>query len=715
MEEENNLLKAQIEAIKSGRAMPRRGDQNQNGPVAGGGGGGGGPVSPGSSNFEGRRREIVEEEDDDGDLDDLAAESGVSPEVLKKLIAKATRKYKLQIEALEKQLSEAGKKPPPAGSTPTSPSTGGKKKSARSGDSDEPVSPPPGLCPTCGRGGPRGGHGGGGGGGSKATGDVSDGDANDDVVPPELAGLSSDDRAKEAIRSLNRANRLLSKQSMLIFRALKRYTDSLKVKATPNGQTSVEKLLGNDGEGDTSQHELFQDALAGYDRWANDVGDAVDNIGTGASGVQPSGAAVDSDTDFRRPGRRNVSPVTGGGSGDVGGEVNVVGADDGADTGGHTRPAPRRPKVVQGDAGTGGVADDDFSEIVSPGTGGDDKENEVKLLKNKVKAQQDEISKLLLTIDELRARIGKIRASAGDHGGEVATKITGIMERVGLREMMEVGSVPKLKGVFERLYQDAVQRIQRIGLIRERMILASQAYDVVVDAMTSNSPPQDPLQAADGSTDLQRLNDTASAVLQGMWYHTDYLFRHACDYATAQGVEASVQKGGRSTLNDLMDSVEDEEVPLSSSPNPEAMSRSRRRGDRLPGRRGERPRMCASASESGKAFWHQPEPGGLSNPMTPRQMRKLNVQDPGNTSFTSYVAALREARGDLRHDDWPNCPRQVPEKRCRGSDKLDVILNLPGKASRGLAPSQSLPALSKGRSVMQQAAEADASFDPRQM
>merc|ERR1711972_808181 len=123
------------------------------------------------------------------------------------------------------------------------------------------------------------------------------------------------------------------------------------------------------------------------------------------------------------------------------------------------------------------------------------------------------MSRLLLVIDELRKRIDAIKIAAASQGPEEATNVDNVMEEVGLKELMDTGvppagesshtwTVPKLMGVFERLYQDSIQRIQRLGLIRERMVLANRAYSAVVDAMVDNKP------ADDSIPDLSRLNAT---------------------------------------------------------------------------------------------------------------------------------------------------------------------------------------------------------------
>merc|ERR1719217_682414 len=127
------------------------------------------------------------------------------------------------------------------------------------------------------------------------------------------------------------------------------------------------------------------------------------------------------------------------------------------------------------------------------------------------------------------------------------------MKKAGLKEIMEAANVPKLKGVFERLYQDAIQRIQRLGLIRERMLIANKAYSNIVNAIVSKD--EEAVLKPDAIPDLDRLSSTAAATLSGMWYHTDFLFRNTCEYAIAQGVESSIMKGQKVSLFEVIDAA----------------------------------------------------------------------------------------------------------------------------------------------------------------
>jgi len=289
------------------------------------------------------------------------------------------------------------------------------------------------------------------------------------------------------------------------------------------------------------------------------------------------------------------------------------------------------------------------------------------------------------------------------------------MKKAGLKEIMEAKNVPRLQSVFDRLYQDALQRIERLGLIRERMLIANKAYSNIVNALVSDQaegigPEQIP--------DLDRLSSTAAATLSGMWYHTEFLFRNTCEYAIAQGVESSIMKSQKYTLSEVMEAANtDDKISFDqgdddpNSPNYKA----RRRGgsgsgnDRLPGRRGgDRPGKNypgAGAGGDGRAFWSLP--GGVGKgPKSPRMERKGCLSDPDPSTFSSYIAALREARGDLKSDEWNRVP--LPErnpKLTRSSDAVEFHpKTLKASVSSG---SRSLPILPKGRGILQQAPESD--------
>lgn len=342
---------------------------------------------------------------------------------------------------------------------------------------------------------------------------------------------------------------------------------------------------------------------------------------------------------------------------------------------------------------------------------------EIMRLNKRLNKQQDEISRLLVTIDELRSRIESVKDVAAESTPEVQAVIQTTMKKAGLKEIMEAANVPKLKGVFERLYQDAVQRIQRLGLIRERMLIANKAYSNIVNAIASKEGEAlDPKDIPD----LDRLSGTAAATLSGMWYHTDFLFKNACEYAIAQGVESSIMKSQKLSLSEVIEAGSGNGSPpdaLGTDPNnpdykPRRQKKSSRPNDRpmhpvagdRPGKA--LPGVTCGGPGDGHAFWH-PMPGGLSKgTKSPREIRKGHLADPEASSFSSYIAALREARGDLKSDEWSKVP--LPERKILKSEGVEFQPKTL-KASVAGGNARSLPVLPKGRGMLQQAAIAQSS------
>merc|ERR1740138_1983216 len=77
----------------------------------------------------------------------------------------------------------------------------------------------------------------------------------------------------------------------------------------------------------------------------------------------------------------------------------------------------------------------------------DNNEKELNDLRNRVAKQQDEISRLLLLIDELRKRLEQVQVAAKKAGPTMMSAVGGIMSSAGLKELLEKGCGPKLKGV----------------------------------------------------------------------------------------------------------------------------------------------------------------------------------------------------------------------------------------------------------------------------
>jgi len=322
---------------------------------------------------------------------------------------------------------------------------------------------------------------------------------------------------------------------------------------------------------------------------------------------------------------------------------------------------------------------------------------EVADIKTQIVKQQEEISKLLLTIDELRKRLEGIKAVSLEAGPEVAGQVDDIMAQVGLKEIMEgkAAAPPVLKGVFERLYQDAVQRIQRYGLVRDQMLMANKAYSAVVAALEAKDG-----QAGEEMPDLDRLNATTAATVNGMWYHTEYLFRRACEYAMAQGVEASLLKTNKGMMSDYPEAWGN---LANEGFGDEQALKAARRPDRLPARRSERP--GGPRPGGGEVRSHGGSPSSPHKPLRKLPQHPSDGAEP--TPFTSYVAALREARGDSPKEDWTEARKL--ERKIKSELLSDFPKTLKGAvASPPLGTSNSLPALPKGR-TMYQASDSDGS------
>merc|ERR1740123_1952371 len=223
-----------------------------------------------------------------------------------------------------------------------------------------------------------------------------------------------------------------------------------------------------------------------------------------------------------------------------------------------------------------------------------------------------------------------------------------------------------------------------------------------------------------------------------MWYHTgavlaerepspsDYLFRHACEYAIAQGVDAGLLKGQKFCLADLFEAYTGEHEALADwkdgvccpleggSPDKEDFPSKKFSPHwsghrRLPGRRGSRPdghhHYPGTAGCEGRVFWN-PLPGGLeSTTRSPRALRRAHLADPEPSKFANYIQALREARGDpgTGGDEWPRCAK--PSRRA--SKAGDLLYGTPPRTLKAacyekggggsLEHSRSLPALPKVR------------------
>jgi regulator of replication initiation timing len=324
---------------------------------------------------------------------------------------------------------------------------------------------------------------------------------------------------------------------------------------------------------------------------------------------------------------------------------------------------------------------------------------EIERLRAENQSLQDENSRMLLMMDEMRGRVGKL----GGHSAEVDAAL----EKTGLRVLINAGEgqgQQRLKDVFSRLYQDSVQRVQRYCLIRSQMLSATNAATEMVTSL-SHKTEVDQL-GEDIVPDLGRLSATACAALNGMWYSTDYLFRRACAYAMAQGVD-SVGKVHASAVSELIEdsgnltgSLTKRNLGVEGDPFNSRRKRGARHSESRcpPCRHGDRP--------VGPPEGPQPE----ATMRSPRKIREDAIADPEPTAFTVYVAGVREARGDLRPNEWPRL-EQYPSGKLSSLKGMPLNSSMPlggtGPKSKSgtsgkkvISGSQSLPAIPKGRSLL---------------
>jgi len=178
-----------------------------------------------------------------------------------------------------------------------------------------------------------------------------------------------------------------------------------------------------------------------------------------------------------------------------------------------------------------------------------DHTEEVDKLRQKVQDQQDEIARLLLIIEELRHRFEQMKDAVVNKGGQVAESFTEAIQEAGLTELVEAppSYSLNLKNVYERLYQDAIQRMQRLALIMEQKAAANELYLATMACAAARRlrgvpPPVAP--------DLQRLTEAALTAINGMWYHYDILFRRVCEGSAESGVRDSASNTYRLALAD---------------------------------------------------------------------------------------------------------------------------------------------------------------------
>jgi len=179
-------------------------------------------------------------------------------------------------------------------------------------------------------------------------------------------------------------------------------------------------------------------------------------------------------------------------------------------------------------------------------------QEEMEKLKAKCRQQQEEISRLLLMIEEMRHRLEKLQFLLEEKGYTDET-LQGALEKVGLQDLMQAKK-RDLVNVYERLYQDAVERLQRSALTLEQRIEASKLYYAGITANNSHKGPA--VRAPPPK--LDQLTEAACTAIHGMWYHYDILFKRVCERSTAEALKNSAINKYRLALADIFgDSVGD--------------------------------------------------------------------------------------------------------------------------------------------------------------
>merc|ERR1711998_557585 len=136
-------------------------------------------------------------------------------------------------------------------------------------------------------------------------------------------------------------------------------------------------------------------------------------------------------------------------------------------------------------------------------------------------------------IEEMRHRLEQMQNLLVSKGGEVAVELERALKEVGLKELIETKAGPRLKNVYERLYQDALQRMQRLALILEKKAEANKLYFASVAATKKLKGAS----AHAAPPDLEKLTEAALVAIHGMWYHYDILFKRVCEHSASQSVK----------------------------------------------------------------------------------------------------------------------------------------------------------------------------------
>jgi len=281
-------------------------------------------------------------------------------------------------------------------------------------------------------------------------------------------------------------------------------------------------------------------------------------------------------------------------------------------------------------------------------------------------------------IEELRLRLAQMKRFLEDKGGLAADELEKALEEVGLKDLIEAKH-GNLTNVYERLYQDSLQRMQRLALTLEQKLEASKMYYETVASVKKETGLPSP-----ATVPLERLTETALTAIHGMFYHYEILFRRVCERAAADGLRNAAIENYRLALSDIFG-----EMP--SDPNFNALNSlcisnggEPSQNDRIQ-RRGPPKRICSSAGAVTAS-------AAASNGQQCKTRNKQGGFGFGPQSEAGAFQAYLSKQQQL--DAQANPLENVRSRPTSRSDSLGALTHSSKRPH--MSPSLSLPALPKG-------------------
>jgi len=279
-------------------------------------------------------------------------------------------------------------------------------------------------------------------------------------------------------------------------------------------------------------------------------------------------------------------------------------------------------------------------------------------------------------------------------GGDVAKELEQALKEVGLKDLVDAKTGRPLKNVYERLYQDAVQRMQRLALILEQKVEANKLYLASLSSTKRIKGTASQVPAPD----LEKLTDAALVAIQGMWYHYDIMFRRVCEESQAQSIRDAAADNYKMALSDIFGtSCEDFEFEedLGSLRVPKVADDGTVRSSSACGP----PRPFAERRISNTAGAVSPG-GGIAfaaQPQKGRLRRPLELPDKEKGDFKAYMARMQESGQPFPQPSTQLHAHRRPKSDVPAAARPDSVTSLTMSGKRnGLMPSLSLPALPKG-------------------